>query len=285
MISDIHLSVGPNAVHSIGNQTIEASVDDTLTDLPVGSLRPSRYLATAAPWNRVAACILLLPALPVLLVFAVAIRITSSGPVIYRQRRVGLRGREFYVCKLRTMRQDAETLSGPVWAQRQDPRVTPLGRLLRKLHIDELPQLWNVLKGEMAIIGPRPERPEFVCVLSREIPGYLERLSVLPGITGLAQILLPPDSDIVGVRRKLRQDITYIENAGLWLDARIFLSTTLRICGIPGGLAGRLFGFRLNDSDADSSPTELAFARINAVRAAVHLRGDALSSPSKPKPR
>ena len=135
--------------------------------------------------------------------------------------------------KIRSMRHDAEAASGPKWTQASDPRVTGLGKLLRKLHLDELPQLFNVLKGEMAIAGPRPERPEFVRVLGEAIPGYRNRLAVLPGITGLAQVNLPPDSDLASVERKLVLDCEYIERAGLWLDLRLTLWTFLRIFKMP----------------------------------------------------
>lgn len=131
--------------------------------------------------------------------------------------------------KIRTMRQDAEALTGPVWSQTRDPRATPVGSVLRTLHLDELPQLWNVLKGEMSLIGPRPERPEFVRVLTEAIPAYPLRMLVRPGITGLAQLNLPPDTDLESVCRKLVLDCEYIERAGLWLDCRILACTLLRI--------------------------------------------------------
>jgi len=135
--------------------------------------------------------------------------------------------------KIRTMRQDAESASGPVWTQVHDPRVTLLGRVLRKLHLDELPQLFNVLKGEMSLVGPRPERPEFVCVLAEAVPGYRDRLAVRPGVTGLAQVNLPPDSDIASVQRKLVLDCEYIEHGGLRMDLRLMLCTFLRIFKTP----------------------------------------------------
>jgi hypothetical protein len=139
------------------------------------------------------------------------------------------------------MRLDAETGTGPVWTSgKRDPRITPLGRILRSLHLDELPQLFNVLRGEMSLIGPRPERPEFVVVLAEEIPGYMNRLAVLPGITGLAQINLPPDTDLDSVRPKQILDLDYIRTAGPWLDLRMLLCTLLRLVGISGARAMRL---------------------------------------------
>jgi lipopolysaccharide/colanic/teichoic acid biosynthesis glycosyltransferase len=178
---------------------------------------------------RALAAALLVPALPLIGILVVLIRLSSRGPGIFRQVRVGLHGRRFMMYKLRTMRCDAEAATGPVWAQENDPRVTRLGRVLRRLHLDELPQLFNALKGEMALVGPRPERPEFVQRLAREIPGYLDRLAVRPGITGLAQINLPPDANLASVRRKLILDLEYVQHANALFDLRIIAVTGLRL--------------------------------------------------------
>lgn len=172
--------------------------------------------------------------LPVVGLLMLIVRLTSRGPGIYRQLRVGKEGRTFWIYKIRTMRADAERETGPVWTSEDDPRITPVGRILRRFHLDELPQIVNVLKGEMTLIGPRPERPEFCQVLARAIPGYLQRYRVLPGITGLAQINLPPDTDLDSVRRKLVLDLEYIQNGNLWLDLRILLCTGLKMLGFPG---------------------------------------------------
>jgi lipopolysaccharide/colanic/teichoic acid biosynthesis glycosyltransferase len=169
------------------------------------------------------------------------VRLTSRGPVIYRQTRVGRSGREFMLFKIRTMRVDAEARTGPVWTtSSRDYRITPLGRVLRMTHLDELPQLWNVIRGEMALVGPRPERPEFTDILAAAIPGYLDRLAVLPGITGFAQINLPPDSDVSSVRRKVVLDLEYIERGGLLFDLRIIFCTLFRLAGLPSKPARRL---------------------------------------------
>jgi lipopolysaccharide/colanic/teichoic acid biosynthesis glycosyltransferase len=144
--------------------------------------------------------------------------------------------------KIRSMRCDAEVATGPVWAQLSDPRATRLGAILRKLHLDELPQLVNVLRGEMSLVGPRPERPEFTRKLSQQIPGYLKRLHVRPGITGLAQINLPPDCDTDSVRRKLALDSKYVSDASLWLDMRILLATSFCPFGPLAASARRWFG-------------------------------------------
>jgi lipopolysaccharide/colanic/teichoic acid biosynthesis glycosyltransferase len=183
---------------------------------------PGSHLAHA-----VLAAILLVIAIPIIVLAAILVRCTSRGPAIYRQTRVGLHGRHFTMFKIRTMRCDAEALTGPVWATASDPRATWIGNKLRALHLDELPQLVNVIRGEMSLVGPRPERPEFTHRLALEIPGYLDRLAVRPGITGLAQINLPPDADSGSVCRKLVLDLAYIRRRSLWLDACILFSTAL----------------------------------------------------------
>ncbi|HEX6987536.1 MAG TPA: sugar transferase, partial [Planctomycetaceae bacterium] len=129
------------------------------------------------------------------------------------------------ICKIRTMVQDAEARTGAVWAQADDPRVTPLGRFLRQTHIDEFPQLFQVLAGHMSLVGPRPERPEFVRRLQWEIPRYVDRLVVKPGVTGLAQLVLPADSDLEDVRRKVQHDLYYVRHVGPRLDAVLIVHT------------------------------------------------------------
>jgi lipopolysaccharide/colanic/teichoic acid biosynthesis glycosyltransferase len=134
------------------------------------------------------------------------------------------------------------TASGPAWSTAGDPRVFPVGRLLRRTHIDELPQLWNILRGDMSLLGPRPERPEFVPQLEKVLPCYRRRLSVLPGLTGLAQVHLPPDSDLESVRRKLAFDLYFVRRRSLWLDARIVAATFCKLI-LPTGVPHRLLGF------------------------------------------
>jgi lipopolysaccharide/colanic/teichoic acid biosynthesis glycosyltransferase len=182
------------------------------------------------------ALVLLVAAAPVILVCWLLVRLTSRGPGLYSQTRVGLRGRVYTIYKIRTMYDRCESRTGPRWSQAGDPRVTPLGRLLRKTHLDELPQLWNVLRGQMSLVGPRPERPEFVAVLARSIPGYVDRLQVRPGVTGLAQVQLPADSGLDSVRRKLACDLCYLERQGVWLDLRILLATAGKVVGVPCAL-------------------------------------------------
>jgi lipopolysaccharide/colanic/teichoic acid biosynthesis glycosyltransferase len=169
--------------------------------------------------------LLLIATTPAMLIAAILIKLTSRGPIVYRQVRLGTNGRPYTIYKLRTMVDKAEALTGPVWSSKDDARVTPLGKVLRKTHIDEFPQLFNVLRGQMSLIGPRPERPEIVTKLEWEIPCYRERLNVRPGITGLAQVRLPPDTDIESVRRKIIYDVYYVKNVNPWLDCRVLVAT------------------------------------------------------------
>jgi lipopolysaccharide/colanic/teichoic acid biosynthesis glycosyltransferase len=182
------------------------------------------------------ACLLFIPAIPVILIAGLLVKLTSRGPMIYSQTRLGKHGRPFTIYKIRTMAHNCERLTGPQWAVPKDPRITPLGRFLRASHIDELPQLWNVLRGDMSLVGPRPERPEFASALDRTIPHYRERLLVRPGVTGFAQIQLPPDTDLASVRRKLVYDLYYVARFGFWLDVRIMLCTGLQMFCVPFGL-------------------------------------------------
>jgi lipopolysaccharide/colanic/teichoic acid biosynthesis glycosyltransferase len=197
--------------------------------------------ARAAADFAVAAAVAVLT-VPVMLACVLLVRLTSRGPAIYTQSRVGQGGRVFTLYKIRTMYHDCERQSGPRWSTPGDTRITPVGRVLRKLHLDELPQLWNVLRGDMSLIGPRPERPEFVPQLERAIPHYRDRLLVRPGVTGLAQVQLPADTDLDSVRRKLAYDLYYIRTFGLWLDIRLMLSTGLHMFGVPYSWLTVLFG-------------------------------------------
>lgn len=176
------------------------------------------------------AILLLVVLTPVLLFFALLVRVTSKGPAFYSQSRLGRNGREYVMIKLRTMVHNAESGTGAVWATSKDPRVTTLGKFLRGTQIDEFPQLLNVILGQMSLIGPRPERPEIADRLELEIPNYKQRLHVKPGITGLAQLRLPADTDIQSVRKKLIPDLYYVRNMGPWLDVRIIFFTVIYFC-------------------------------------------------------
>ena len=165
-------------------------------------------------------------AAPLIGLVALAVRLSGPGPVLYRQTRVGCDGRNFDLLKFRTMRQDAEAASGPVWASAEnDPRITRVGRFLRKTRLDELPQLWNVLKGEMSFVGPRPERPHFVDKLRKVIPYYDERHGVRPGITGWAQVKFPYGSTLEDAEEKLEYDLYYVKHMSFLLDIAIVLET------------------------------------------------------------
>jgi exopolysaccharide biosynthesis polyprenyl glycosylphosphotransferase len=162
---------------------------------------------------------------PILILTAIAIKIDSKGPVLFKQERLGQNGKPFNVLKYRSMIVDAEKYSGPVWSQKDDPRVTRMGKFVRRVRIDEIPQMLNVLKGEMSLVGPRPEREFFVDKLSKEIPYYKRRLKVRPGVTGWAQIKHKYDETIEDVKIKLRYDLFYIENMSIRMDFKILLRT------------------------------------------------------------
>jgi sugar transferase (PEP-CTERM system associated) len=164
-------------------------------------------------------------ALPIMAAVAIAIKLESQGAVLFRQPRLGQSGSVFILNKFRSMRQNAEKDTGPVWARNSDPRVTRIGAFLRKTRLDELPQLFNVLVGHMSFIGPRPERPEFVYDLQNVIPFYMERLSVKPGITGWAQVRYPYGASVDDALQKLQYDLYYIKNLSLFLDLLILLNT------------------------------------------------------------
>jgi len=162
--------------------------------------------------------------LPIAIVTAILIKIDSRGPVLYKQQRVGKNGRAFTLMKFRSMRTDAEK-DGPVWAKSEDERMTRLGRIIRKIRVDEIPQFWNILRGDMNFVGPRPERPHFVAQLAQEIPFYEQRHLIPPGLTGWAQIKYPYGASIEDAKQKLQYDLYYIKNQNLTLDATILFET------------------------------------------------------------
>ena len=185
-------------------------------------------------FDLLASLLVLLLMAPVLLIAAVAIKLESKGPVFYRQARVGLYGEPYIIYKLRSMRQDAEVKGKAVWAVENDPRITRVGKFIRMTRIDEVPQAWNVLKGEMSFVGPRPERPQFVAELEAEIPYYAERHMVKPGLTGWAQINYPYGASVEDARAKLEYDLYYAKNYTPFLDVLILLQT-LRVVMWPDG--------------------------------------------------
>lgn len=199
---------------------------------PVAPPPPTAGERVKAAADFALALALLVPALPVFLACVALVRLTSCGPAIYTQARVGRGGRVFTLYKVRTMYHDCERLTGPTWSTPGDARITPVGRVLRKLHLDELPQLWNVLRGEMSLIGPRPERPEIVKKLREQVVGYDRRHAVRPGITGFAQVHLPPDTCLQSVKNKLVYDLFYARRRTWRMELFILLATGLKMLGL-----------------------------------------------------
>jgi len=172
--------------------------------------------------------------LPISIITAILIKIESRGPIFYRQERVGKNGRPFSVMKFRSMRVDAEK-DGPVWAKTEDERTTRVGRIIRKIRVDEIPQFWNILRGDMNFVGPRPERPHFIAQLAQEIPFYEQRHLVAPGLTGWAQIKYPYGASIEDAKQKLEYDLYYLKNQSITLDATIMFETIKTILLGRGG--------------------------------------------------
>jgi exopolysaccharide biosynthesis polyprenyl glycosylphosphotransferase len=217
---------GPRRVNlaAVGPEFISSSAESCINDVPL-----KRVLDLAA------SALILCLALPVLLCTAIAVRFESAGPILYRQTRVGRHGERFNIYKFRTMRVDAEDVAGPQWALLHDPRVTRIGGFLRRMRIDELPQLINVFKGEMSIVGPRPERPFFVQSLVKEIPSYAQRHHARPGITGWAQINCPYGASTEDAKEKLSYDLYYLKNSSCIFDLLILLSTPKAVLIGRGG--------------------------------------------------
>ena len=244
---------GPNTRLRVQSTSSRARRADALPGTPPWATPKSVEVPEVIPRERherlsrvlnfTLAALALIAASPLLLLLAIAVRLTSRGPILYAQTRVGLDrrwrstlalherrledlgGQVFTIYKFRTMRVDAERGSGAVWAQVNDPRVTKLGKYMRMLRLDEIPQFWNVLLGDMNIVGPRPERPSIVSRLREDIPEYQCRHRVKPGITGLAQINQNYDACIDDVRSKVGWDIRYIREQGIWIDLKILLLT------------------------------------------------------------
>jgi len=219
-----------------------------------------------------AACVLMLLAAPIVAVLAVLVKLASPGPAFYSQTRLGLGGRPFQIWKLRTMFHNCEAITGPVWSGKNDQRITPIGRILRDTHLDELPQLWNVLRGEMSLVGPRPERPGIAQRIEAEVPGFGLRLLVKPGLTGLAQLRLPPDEDIADVPHKLAQDLYYLRHQSPLLDLLILISTAFHFIGAGCVCLSRM----LLAGAAPSARQEIAQAEM-ANSASLHTNSLSLS--------
>jgi lipopolysaccharide/colanic/teichoic acid biosynthesis glycosyltransferase len=215
------------------------SMLNAITLLGVDSHRFRAYDRIKLAIDTLIAGFLFTLALPVMLLAGLLVKLTSRGPILYSQTRVGCFGRPFRIYKIRSMHHNSEA-AGARWCTKADPRVTFIGKILRKTHIDELPQLWNILRGDMSLIGPRPERPEFIPVLDKAIEGYMSRLAIKPGLTGLAQIQLPPDTNLASVRKKLALDLVYIQRRSLWLDLRLYLGTAFYLIGCSYNTVRRL---------------------------------------------
>jgi lipopolysaccharide/colanic/teichoic acid biosynthesis glycosyltransferase len=193
-------------------------------------------------FDLVVGLLIFVASLPAIALALVLVKMTSRGPAVYAQTRLGRFGRPFRIYKIRSMTHNCEKHSGARWSVKGDPRVTWIGKILRKTHVDELPQLVNILRGDMSLVGPRPERPEFVTVLENALPRYRERLAVRPGIAGLAQAQLPPDSEVESVRRKLRYDLYYVAHGTVWMDFRILVATAIHLTGLPFAVSRFVLG-------------------------------------------
>ncbi len=231
-----------NVLGEVNGLDVNLKIVPDLYDIVVGQARTNQIYGfplieilpeLMPPWERrvkrlmdlgVSAAVLILFA-PIWILVGLIIKIDSRGPILYKQERVGRNGKIFTIYKFRSMYRDAEERTGPVWAGADDPRITRVGKILRKLRIDEVPQFINVFKGDMSLIGPRPERPYFVEKLKKEIPFYSRRLRIRPGITGWAQIKHEYDQSLDDVRKKVQYDLFYLENMSLRMDLKIILST------------------------------------------------------------
>lgn len=226
LVSNGHRHVKVKVVPNIVEVMLGGPVADRVGDIPVVDITPrlpsKRLLVAKRVFDVLFAAFGLLLSFPFLLVGAVAIKLSSPGPIIYKQERVGKDGKLFYIFKLRTMVRDAERITGPVLASKGDPRITRIGRILRATKLDEVPQFINVLRGNMSIVGPRPERPNFVEEYRERIPHYDERHRIKPGITGWAQVMGGYHTTVYD---KLRYDLMYLYHMSLWLDLKIIFLT------------------------------------------------------------
>lgn len=254
MNAEVTVQKGVNIVNALTETPTESLANATPGIIEESIPCVWLHSRTRAFLDRAIAAVLLLIFAPIILVLTVAVRSTTKGPAFYIQTRVGRGGRPFRIFKLRTMTHQCELRSGVQWSIPGDSRITGIGRILRATHLDELPQLLNVLRGEMSMVGPRPERPELTPQLAFEVPGYHERHTVRPGVTGLAQIWLPADTGIDSVRRKLKYDRYYIENAGIWTDIALMVCTSVKLIGVPPRPICWLFGVaRVDDSETDDT--------------------------------
>jgi lipopolysaccharide/colanic/teichoic acid biosynthesis glycosyltransferase len=235
----------------------------------------SLYAEWKFVFDFVAALALFIATAPLLLLAMALVKLTSRGPALYVQLRMGRGGKPFPIYKIRTMYFQCEQHSGVKWSVPGDSRILPLGRWLRRLHLDELPQLWNVIRGDMSLVGPRPERPEFVPQLEQALAHYGERLLLCPGVTGLAQVQLPPDTDLNSVRTKLAYDLYYLQNVSLWFDLRIVGATLFKMLALPFTAIRRCFAF---PSEKEILAVYHNLGRVEACKVVVDAGPPALSA-------
>lgn len=249
---EAHVATPPNSTSTSDNpilpktcRTLWPEIDSLPPTFAVQVAPDNSWYAASKSVVDYLIAVAILPFALLLIGFAYAlVRLSSAGPGFYNQTRLGRGGKPYKILKLRTMTYNVEKISGgPAWSQKYDTRITPVGNLLRKTHLDELPQIFNVLMGDMSLVGPRPERPEMIELkkLNDEVPGYAHRLLVKPGVTGLSQIQLPADSDLLSVRRKVVYDLYYIENSSFWFDMRIIVATLMKAAGCGPTWLRRLF--------------------------------------------
>lgn len=233
-IPDISVKIVPGFIHLISglNQTNQIFGIPLIEVMP--DPMPSWEKFVKRLFDLVISALILLVTFPIFLILVALIKLTSDGPAIFKQERVGLYGKIFTIYKFRTMYQNAEERSGPVWASENDPRITPLGHWLRKLRLDEIPQLYNVIRGDMSLVGPRPERQYFVEQFKKEIPLYTRRLRVRPGITGWAQVKWKYDESLEDVKEKTKYDLFYVENMSLRMDFKILFNTIFTVIAGKG---------------------------------------------------
>lgn len=246
--ADSQFSSSSNSNISTTKHHTPHSVVASSASVPQGvleSLEVPAYHDLKRFWEIPVALVLAVPALFMTAILIVLVRLTSKGPGIYAQERSGRHGKSFMMYKLRSMYEDAEARGAQWCAGENDPRVTPVGRWLRKLHLDELPQIVNVLRGDMSFCGPRPERPQFIEKLVESVPYYRSRLTVRPGITGFAQINLPADSGVASVLKKQALDLDYVVEASIWADLKMIACTALRLIGVPGASATTIAGLTM----------------------------------------
>lgn len=228
----------------MGNTILEApEILAGITVVGIGSggwlfmlLVRTRYSLVKRLMDIILSFIAIIISIPLMLILGLLTKLTSRGPIFYTQTRIGKDGKPFKIIKFRTMRVDAEDGTGPVWAKPDDQRVTALGYYVRRLHLDEVPQFINILKGDMSLIGPRPERPFFIDTFKRQLQNYTHRLSVKPGLTGLAQVRYKYDESIDDVKKKLSYDLVYIRKMCFFLDLKVLFWTVGKIVSITKSL-------------------------------------------------